>query len=94
MMRGMKTNTSAAVTIQLSAGELARLADVVNDKQDVMFERLQAVVALEARATEPSDRKAAQGRAEGLRETLRFWAAVEREIKAAKLRADIAEAAN
>lgn len=75
-------NNPTVPTLNLSAREIARLIDIVNDKSDALFEKLNAHDARAfSPALSPGDRQAAQNRAEGLREALRFWDGIERQLK-------------
>lgn len=60
-------------TIVLTDGQASRLRDMVNDKQDALFAKLQTAVA------DKND-----GRAEGLRQSLRFWDAIDIAIRDAR----------
>jgi hypothetical protein len=80
----MENNTTVTVTIRLTVGELQSLSELVNEKQDMLFERLQGVDAIQAGTSEPGDRNAAGARGQGLRESLRYWDGIERQVQAAR----------
>jgi hypothetical protein len=60
-------------TITLTDGQASRLRDIVNDKQDALFEKLR-VASQGANVT----------RADALRESLRFWDEIDRAIRDAQ----------
>jgi hypothetical protein len=64
------------IEIRLTAGQLSRLNDLVTDKQDALYDKLTA-----ATAEGKSDRAA------GLRETLKFWDEIQREVSSVANRA-------
>ncbi len=60
-------------TIVLTDLQAARLRDIVNEKQDALFDKLQAAVAAKN-----------DGRSAGLRESLQFWDFVDCALRDAK----------
>ncbi len=60
-------------TIVLTDLQAARLRDIVNDKQDALFDKLQTAVSAKN-----------EGRAAGLRESLQFWDFIDRAVRDAK----------
>lgn len=61
-------------TIKLTDAQAARLRDLVNDKQDALFEKLTVVVKLEFSQVR-------ENRANGLRNSLKFWDVIDRAIR-------------
>lgn len=58
------------IPICLNAGQLARLRDLVNENQDRLFDKLQLNV-----------KEGREARAEGLRESLKFWDAIDAALR-------------
>lgn len=54
------------IPVCLSAGQLSRLRDLVNDNQDRLFEKLGVNV-----------KEGREARANGIRESLKFWDAID-----------------
>ncbi len=57
--------------ISLSLPHVSRLRELVNERQDALFDKLTRAVA----------DKASDGRQEGLRDSLKFWSAIDNALK-------------
>ncbi len=62
--------TEPVNTMNLSAGQLESVRDLINDKQDVLFDKLHAL---------PDELKHGPS-GDGLRENLRYWDAIRGEV--------------